>query len=75
MIKYNLPSTGKISIKIFDIIGREIATLINQEQSAGEHYVPWNGKDNTGNKVASGVYFYNIRFNRQSISQKMLLIR
>lgn len=74
-IKYNLPNDGNVTINIFDIIGREVITLINQEQLQGEHYIFWDGKDYSGNDVASGVYFYNIRFNNQLKSQKMLLAR
>ncbi len=75
VIKYDLPDAGNISIKIFDNIGQKITTLINQEQSAGEHVVLWNGKNDSGNNVASGVYFYNLKFNRWSTSHKMLLTR
>lgn len=74
-ITYLMPDAAKVSIKVYDIIGREITTLINEEQSIGEHYVSWNGKDDTGNNVASGIYFCNIIFNKQSISRKMLLAR
>lgn len=74
-IKYNLPESGKISVKIFDIIGREINALINQEQASGEHYVLWNGKDDFGKNVASGIYFYAIAFGNRSLSRKMILIR
>lgn len=75
IIKYNLPQIGRISIKIFDVVGREINTLINQEQSMGGHSIFWNGKDDFGNNVASGVYFYNIKFNGQSITRKLILTR
>jgi hypothetical protein len=75
IIKYNLPQLGRIYIKIFDIIGREINTLIDQEQSMGEHSILWNSKDDFKNNVASGVYFYNIKFNGQSIIRKMILAR
>jgi len=75
IIKYSLPEERNISINIYDIIGQEITTLIEQKQSAGEHYILWNGKNDFGNHVASGVYFCTIRFNKQIISQKMLLNR
>ena len=74
-IKYNLPESVKSSIKIYDIIGREIKTLINQEQTPGEHYVFWNGKDDFGKNVASGVYFYTIAFGNHSLTKKMILVR
>ncbi len=75
IIKYNLPADGKVTIKIFDILAREITTLINQVETSGEHYVSWYAKNNSGNNVTSGVYFYNMLFNNRSISRKMILAR
>lgn len=75
IIKYSLPQAGRISIKIYDIIGREINTLIYREQSEGEHYILWDGKDSFGNNTASGVYFYSIKFNNHSVTRKLILTR
>ena len=75
VIKYNLPGNGKISINIYDIIGRKITTLLSEEQSVGEHYILWNGKNNLGYDIASGIYFYNIIFNDLSITKKMILAK
>lgn len=75
IIKYNLPQNGNILIKIYDIVGREITTLINQEQMQGEYYILWNGKNSYGKNVASGVYLYETKFNNQSFIKKMLIIR
>lgn len=75
VIKYNLHGNGKISINIYDIIGRKITTLLSEEQSAGEHYILWNGRNNLGYDIASGIYFYNIIFNGLSITKKMILAK
>lgn len=75
IIKYILPQFGKVSINIIDIIGRKVKTLIDKEQSSGEHSTFWNGKDNFGNNVASGIYFYNMKFNGYSATLKMILTR
>jgi hypothetical protein len=75
IIKYSLPCIGKISIKIFDITGREIITLVNQEQFQGEHFILWDGKNHFGNNVTSGIYFYAIKFNNLSIVRKIILAR
>lgn len=74
-INYTLPRKGRISIKVYNIVGETIITLLNTEQSAGEHVVLWDGKDNSGERVSSGVYIYRIVFNDQSISRKISLIR
>ena len=75
IIKYNLPEKGNVSINIFDVIGRKVTSLADQEQSSGEHYILWDGKDSSGNAVASGIYLYNIKYRNKSVSKKMLLIR
>jgi hypothetical protein len=60
-INYQLPASSFISLKIYDILGREIITLVNEEQAAGLHAVQWNGNNSTGLKVGSGVYFYQLK--------------
>ena len=74
-IHFTLPSEGRVVVKIFDILGREIATLIDAEKPAGSYAIVWSGKDSFGNDVASGVYFYQIRFGNQVLHKKMLLMR
>ena len=54
-INYALPGTGKVEIKVYDILGREVATLINEVQDAGNHNVQFNAST-----LASGIYFYRI---------------
>jgi hypothetical protein len=77
IIKYNLPTLSSVCVKIYNVLGQEIATLVNEIQVAGAKYVKWDGND-----VASGIYFYKIKatgvsFPHESFSQikKMLLIK
>jgi hypothetical protein len=72
-IRYNLPQDGKVAIRIFDILGRQVAELVNEYKQAGSYSVLWSGKDGFGSEVSSGVYFYNIRYNAQSMTKKMML--
>ncbi len=74
-IQFGIPTEGNVTIKVFDIMGREVATLVNQNKQAGTYNVTWDSKDNFGNEVSSGIYFYNIRFKDQSFSKKMVLVR
>jgi len=74
-ISYTLPQAGKVTLKIFDIRGREVAALVNMEMPAGIHTVAWNGTDGLGINVTSGIYFYRIRFNNQVLTGKMILVR
>ena len=60
-IKYELPSTSKIKLDIFDSLGKNIITLVNQIQAAGTYTVQWSSRDRKGNRVPSGVYFYRIQ--------------
>jgi len=69
-IKYHLPSEGKVDIRIFDILGREVETLVNEFQRAGSHSIQFNG-----NNLSSGVYLYRVQFKEQSFTRKMLLLK
>ncbi len=75
-IKFTLPLNKKVSLKIYDILGNEVATLINnQEFSKGTHEVTWNGRNNAGAQVASGTYIYQLRFGNFTKSLKMMLLK
>jgi tetratricopeptide (TPR) repeat protein len=69
-ISYTLPEAGAVQIKIYDILGREVAKLVDAQKSAGKYSVQWNGSN-----YASGVYFYSITFNNQRLYKKMLMIK
>lgn len=69
-ISYTLPEDGKVLIKIFDVLGREVATLINGFSSSGKHNVVWDAT-----RFASGIYFYRITFGNQTFYKKMLLMK
>lgn len=75
-IDFTLPLNKTISLKIYNSLGQEVRTLINNRNYlAGTHTVQWNGLDNNGNPVASGVYIYKLIFGNFSKSKKMTLIR
>ncbi len=76
IIKYQLPSFNKISINIYNVLGQKVKTLINnEEQDAGYFQINWDGTNNSGIVVASGIYFLNFRSDQFSKSIKMLLQR
>ena len=70
IIKYNLPTESRIRLEIYDILGRQIATLEDGHKPAGYHQVIWNARD-----VASGMYFYRLTAGEYSESRKLLLIK
>ena len=69
-INYNLPVAGKVSIKIYDILGNEVADLVKEEMPAGRYSVEWNAS-----KYASGMYFYRIQIGNLIQTKKMVLIK
>ena len=74
-IKFYIPATTNVSIKIYDIIGREVTTLINKQTTAGYHIVYWNGKDSRGEGVSSGIYLYRLTAGSFSQTKKMNLLK
>jgi hypothetical protein len=60
IVRFALPQQAFVTLKIYDILGREISTLVNEERPAGFFDVTWTGTNGYGAKVASGVYFYRV---------------
>jgi len=74
-IKYDLIGDVHVEIQIFDVVGQSIKTLVNELKGAGNHSVRWNGTDEKGTIVTSGVYIYRIQAGDFINSKKMVLIR
>lgn len=77
-IKYSLPSGRSgynVVIRIFDLLGRLVITLVDSYQEAGVHYVTWNGLNSSGMPVPSGTYFYSLETEGFSITKKMILLK
>jgi len=70
VIQYQLPQAGKITLKVYDILGREVKTLVNQFQQSGNHKVTFNAS-----VLASGIYFYRIISNNFISTKKMILLK
>ena len=74
-IQYDLPEAVPVMLTIYDIRGREIIRLVQSEQPAGYFEVQWNGVNQFGQSVASGIYFYMLQTPKYSKSHKMLFIK
>ena len=74
-IKFYLPQEEHVSITIYDELGREINTLLNERLSTGYHTVNWNGIDKLGNNAASGIYLYRLTAGEFSVTKKMILVK
>ena len=75
IIQYDLPKTGKVEISIYNIGGKLIRSLVNQSQAAGLQKTEWDGKNESGQKVASGHYVYMVKFEQSVLSKKMILLK
>ncbi len=75
IIKFQIPNSSDLKLIIFDILGREVKSLVNELQDAGYKEVIWDGNDKNGLSVSSGVYFYKIEAGTFTDIKKMVLIR
>jgi hypothetical protein len=73
--KFSLPSKANVTIKIFDITGREIATLVNGDMVAGNYTANWDGRNSLSQQVSSGVYFYKMVAGSFVETKKMILVK
>jgi hypothetical protein len=75
-IKYQLAQTSEVALKIFNILGQQVRTLVNKQQVAGTYSVQWDGNDDVGRQVASGIYVFQISAGDAfRTSKRMLLLR
>jgi sugar lactone lactonase YvrE len=74
-IMFDLPAKQQISLSIYNVLGQEVRRLVNESLDAGYHEMIWNGKNNYGKQLASGIYFYQLITPTANISKKMVLIK
>ena len=75
IIKFHLPQASPVTLKVYNILGQAVSTLVDEPLSAGDHSIMWDGKNAQGRDVASGVYFYRINAGGFESIQKMTLLR
>ncbi|TFB10887.1 T9SS type A sorting domain-containing protein, partial [Candidatus Marinimicrobia bacterium MT.SAG.3] len=74
-IMYDVPLTSNVSLIIYDILGRNVRTLLNEQHNAGSYSVEWDGKNADGLLVTSGIYFYRLEADQFAITKKMVLLK
>ena len=74
-IRFYLPEKGGVLLEIFDVSGKYVACIVDESMERGRHTIEWNGQDQNGNPVSSGVYFYRLKAGKNTISRKMVLLR
>ena len=74
-IRFALPGAKDVKLEIFDVNGRRVALLLDDQLDAGEHHVIWNGTDNAGQVLPSGLYFYKLNTGTEQRTSKMLMLK
>ncbi len=74
-IRYTLPVNSKVRLTVYNLVGKEVKTLVNNFKSSGIHNVAWDGRDNSGNNVGSGIYIYKLQSVDRVLMRKMTLVR
>ena len=69
-ISFSLPSQSFVSLKVFDIVGREVATIVSEEMPAGAYTRQWNAA-----KMSSGIYFYRLQAGSYTQTKKLVLLK
>ena len=69
-IEYSIPKNSLVTLKVYDMLGREVATLVNEEKSIGNYNVEFNG-----NGLSSGIYFYKFQAGDYTTVKKMILVK
>jgi hypothetical protein len=75
VIRFDLAEPGRVDLRIYDISGRIVRTLINRDMSAASHHTVWDGRNDRGTPVASGVYFYRLVTRDFRATKKMLVLK
>lgn len=80
VIRYGLPMEARVTLRVYNVLGQEVKTLVNESQKAGYYTMAWDGRNNDGGHIASGVYFFRInaspaRGNTFTQVKKMVMIK
>jgi len=74
-IRYDIPKLSEVSIVVHDLMGKQVATLLNGMKPAGYHNIIWDGSNQLGDNVSSGMYVYSIHTEEYYFSKKMIYIK
>jgi flagellar hook assembly protein FlgD len=75
VIVYELPRATDVTLKVYNVLGQEVRTLLQRKIAAGKHQVVWDGKNEIGHLVSSGVYFYRFIAGPVDETKKMLILK
>jgi hypothetical protein len=75
VVRFSIPHDGRVRLEVFDVLGRKVRTLVDDVKPLGLYAVDWDGTDNSGTPVSTGVYFYRIQTADYSKTRSMLLLK
>ena len=75
LIAYGLPYDGEVNLVIYNLLGQRVKTVVRERLPAGQYLGQWDGSDDDGRSVASGVYLYVLEAAQRRITRKLLLLR
>ena len=75
VIRYDLPALNFVALEIYNLLGQKVRTLLNSVQSPGQHQILWEGRDDGGNLLPTGIYLYHLRAGKRTSVQKIALIK
>jgi len=74
-IGYQLAEVGQVRLHIYNVLGQEVRRLVQEEQEAGYYRAAWDGRDNSGRGLSTGVYIYRMTAGRYVATEKMMLLK
>ncbi len=75
IIRFQLPKSAEVKIEIYNLLGQKIRTLLFEQKTAGIHAIKWDGKDDLGRSIVSGVYFISLEVEQFRQVNKLVLLR
>jgi len=73
-ITFTISKKGQLKLKVYDISGRMVSTITEEIKEPGKYQIIWNGTDNKGRKLSSGIYFLKAEYKQKSITKKVIFI-
>jgi hypothetical protein len=74
-ITFDLPQASDVSLEVYDVSGRRVITLVNDQRSRGSYSIQWNGTNSAGERVPAGVYFYKLKAGDFTQTRRMMIVR
>jgi hypothetical protein len=74
-INFTVPKTANVKLVVYNTLGQNVRTLVNENVAQGQHSIVWNGRNDAGQILPTGLYFYHLQSDKTSITKKMLLVK